>query len=322
MGAVHAHIGDVKAPVLHLLGRQFMVASIHQLDQLGMSVHAVARARRSGQFEELLPGVVRLGGAPDTFESKAMVLLLAADPVGMLPDVTSAQVWGVTSLPRAKVQIATPIGTRIRVPGWAQSIQSRWPDTDCVHRSDGLVVASPERTLFMLGAGMGETWFSHVAEQMWLRNLVTPDGLRVWLQANRGRGRTGVTRMERWLESIEGRTRPQASRLEMKLIDACVALGLPEPRPQHELRIDGGRRRIFLDGAWLDVRLGIEPGHRLFHFGDAARRDHDRDLQCDEIGWRVLRFDEIQLRDLWGCARQVKRIYDNRRATLRSVEIS
>ena len=47
------------------------------------------------------------------------------------------------------------------------------------------------------------------------------------------------------------------------------------------------------------------------------RKDMARDRACDEIGWRILRFDEDARRDLYALARQVAVIYRERARSLR-----
>jgi very-short-patch-repair endonuclease len=70
---------------------------------------------------------------------------------------------------------------------------------------------------------------------------------------------------------------------------------------------------IHVDIAWEEARLGLEPGHTFWHSGnEKVRSDHGRDRACDEIGWRILRFDEIELREMRRCVRQVVNIYRQR----------
>jgi very-short-patch-repair endonuclease len=98
-------------------------------------------------------------------------------------------------------------------------------------------------------------------------------------------------------------------------VDLAAALrdmGLPDPVRQHPLQLRSGET-IHLDLAYLDARLGLEPGATWWHGGDLrTRRDAGRDRACDEIGWRILRFDEVELRDIQRCARQVAAIRRSR----------
>lgn len=87
---------------------------------------------------------------------------------------------------------------------------------------------------------------------------------------------------------------------------------MTSPQRQHPLVLPSGEV-IHLDLAWPEARLGVEPGATFWHMGDVkTRTDFARDRACDELGWRILRYDEVELRDLEGCARQVATIYAQR----------
>jgi very-short-patch-repair endonuclease len=93
-------------------------------------------------------------------------------------------------------------------------------------------------------------------------------------------------------------------------------VGLPPAERQHPLLLLTGEL-IHLDLAWPDVRLAIEPGHSWWHGGDLRMRlDYARDRDCDEIGWRVIRYDEAAADDKERTARQVLAIYQRRKADL------
>jgi hypothetical protein len=301
-------------PVLELLGRQFFVASTEQLIDRGISATAIQRARRAGELLNVLPGIVRLAGTADTDDQRAIALLIRSGGDGILADITAGRLWGIPRLPRGRITMMVPVGRQFSLPDWARTIRTRWLDDRPVVRSDGLLVTSPERTLFELGARMGSKRFEHAAENLWNRELITPDGAARYLMAIRGKGRTGVSRLEAWLDSVQHRPRRASqSSLEIGLAHAVADLGLPPPERQFALSVNSGRVVIHLDLAWPHKRLGLEPGHSVFHAGrDAMRRDAERDRWCDEVGWRILRFDEVELRDLSACAMQVTRIYHQR----------
>ena len=70
---------------------------------------------------------------------------------------------------------------------------------------------------------------------------------------------------------------------ERKLSRLVRAAGLPPLVLQQPL----GRFRI--DGAWPEVKLGLEAHSREFHFGrQAVTEDNRRDLQAAALGWELL----------------------------------
>lgn len=305
-----AHTGSViTAAVLHLFGRQFGVATADQLAALGVSPSALGRARRSGLVEPVMPQVVRLAGMPDSTTARRMALVLAGRDEGCLADVTAGELWGFRKMPPSKQTLLVPQRRTVQAPEWARVVRTSWPDESMVTMADGLRVTSPLRTLFMLASHFGPQRFEHAAEDAWHRGLVHPEEARAYLGAVRRQGRSGVRRFEHWLESVGERSRPSQSGLEVDLAHALERRGLPPAERQYRLELPDGVI-IHVDLAWPPARLGVEPGHSWWHGGnERMRQDYERDLQCDLVGWRIVRFDEVQLRDVEWCARQVEQLY-------------
>ena len=70
---------------------------------------------------------------------------------------------------------------------------------------------------------------------------------------------------------------------------------------------------IHIDIAWPDIRLGLEPGHSLFHLGEKNEvRDVSRYLRCNEIGWLIVPLLETFKDDLPGVARQIRQVFGTR----------
>ncbi len=125
-----------------------------------------------------------------------------------------------------------------------------------------------------------------------------------------------MTRFDRWLQRVEHSRRPSQSGFELDVLDEIRRVGLPEPARQHELVLPSGER-IHVDLAWPPVRLGVEPGHSWWHGGDLGqRRDQARDRACDAIGWRIVRFDEEDRKDLARVGRELVAIHTERWRTL------
>ncbi len=122
--------------------------------------------------------------------------------------------------------------------------------------------------------------------------------------------------MERWLELALDQRRPAESGLELDLIEALRAVGLPEPIRQHRLDLPNGTQ-IRVDLAWPAVRLCVEPGHSWWHGGDAAmRRDNERRLGALAIGWETIQLDESLRRDPAAAAAMIRAAYRQRVALL------
>lgn len=307
------------APALEVLGRQFWVADVAQLVAAGLSARTIARARRSGLLVGMLPGVVRLAGAAETFEARAMALQLHAGSPSFLSGPTAGRLLGLRGMPRNPVQITVPETKRLQVSTWARHVRTSWidPDVDVVERPDGLRIAQPLRMLFGLAGQFPQRFLERAAEDAWHLGLVRPDDAAEYLAAIRRSGRGGVRRFEEWLRCVDASRRPSQSGFELDVLQVIRDVGLPEPARQHELTLLTGEV-IHLDLAWPAVRLGVEPGHSWWHGGDLGqRRDQARDRACDAIGWRIIRFDEEDRKDLARIGRELRAIYAERRRSLR-----
>jgi Transcriptional regulator, AbiEi antitoxin len=281
--------------IFQLFGAQYNVASVEQLVDLGLSVSTINRARRRGVLSVVVPGVVRLAGSAEPFESKAMALLLRTSSKTFLSGPTAGALWGLRGMPTSRVELTLPELERTRRrPGWAKLVYASWidPDVDFEVRSDGLRVARPLRMLFGLAGQFNQHRFERAAEDAWHRKLVTPEEAADYLATVRRSGRGGVTRFETWLQKAERQRRPSATGLEQDFIDMIRCAGLPEPERQHPLTLRNGVT-IHIDVAWPDVRLGIEPGHTWWHGGDLRQRaDQARVRRCNELGWLIIPYDE------------------------------
>lgn len=311
--------GVINRPdVLHFLAGHHWVATVDQLRGLGVSDQVLSRARRRGEVVNVVRGLVTVPGIELTFEGRALAGQLAAGYEAFVSGPTAAALLGLRSMPRRVVEVTVREDRRVTLPAWARLAHTSWIDDaeDFTVRPDGLRVAQPLRMLFGLAAQFNQHRFERAAEDAWHLGLVSPAQAADYLASIRRQGRTGVARFEAWLEKTGERARPSQSGLELDFVDLLAAVGLPTPERQHPLVLASGET-IHLDLAWPAARLAIEPGHTWWHGGDAGmRRDAARHRGCDEVGWRVIPYDESAMEDPAGTARQVFTIYRDRVATI------
>ncbi len=304
--------------VLPLLLAQHGVAASVQLAALGISDSAVHRAVRAGLVDRVLPGVLGLAGGWSGFASRCTAATLAAGPESFLSECTAGRLHGVERLPDGPIHVTTHERHKHRWPDWVCVHTTSWLDVEeRPARDDLLVVASPLRTLFGLASALDEYPFRRAAEALWRNGLLTPGDARAYLGRVRRQGRTGVARLERWIERVDRQSAPVDSGLELLLTDLAGEAGLPEPVRQHPLRLRSGQT-IHLDLAWPELRLAIEPGHTHWHGSDERlRADQARDRGCAEAGWMVLRFDESVWERRDSTVRELRQIHRRRVDDLR-----
>ena len=182
-----------------------------------------------------------------------------------------------------------------------------------VTRADGLRVASPLRMLFGLAEQFNQHRFGRAAEDAWQLGLITPDSAGEYLAAIRRSGRTGVIRMEAWLEKMSFIERPAQTGLELDFVDMIERVGLPTPVRQHPLLLANGEE-IHLDLAWPAARLAVEPGHSRWHVEVA--KDQAAIERAPSSGGRWSDMTSPHGEDKRGTALEILAIYRRRVADL------
>lgn len=307
----------INSALLGLAARQFGVVSRPQLSELGISTAQLSRARRTGLIVDVTSRTVRLKSSPDTFLARCTAVSLHLADRGFLSGATAGRLHGLREMPHASIEAIVPARDRPRLPLWVDLRRSNWFDVRRDRRflDGGATVAEPHRMLYDLAARLDDRRFRRAAEDCWHLKLLTPKSAAAYLGGHRKMGKDGTLRMQRWLDHALETNRPAESGLELDLLEALRAAGLPEPVRQHTLRLSNGSR-IRVDFAWPDLKLCIEPGHSWWHGGDEGiRRDNERRLGALAIGWETVQLDESLRRDPAQTAAMVRVVY-HRRATV------
>jgi predicted transcriptional regulator of viral defense system len=80
-----------------------------------MSRQAIHRRLAAGRWQEVLPGVYRVAGAPTSEEQSLMAACLWAGPGAAVSHRAAAGLWGLLEGHSTSVEITTP--RRLRHPG-------------------------------------------------------------------------------------------------------------------------------------------------------------------------------------------------------------
>ena len=212
-----------------------------------------------------------------------------------------------------RIEYTVPPSFRRAAPDWMKLRVTEWYSAERDrHDRTGVWTAVPNRMMFSLAGTFNQFRFDRAADDAWNLRLIHPADLADYLEQHRCKGKTGVLRIETWLERASHQGAPSQSYLERDLIDAIEARGLPTLQRQHPLHLQNGEV-IRLDAAWPELQLALEPGASWWH---PAEADHARDQACHELGWVIMRFDEHLLADL---ARSVQSVVNSYRARWNSL---
>jgi hypothetical protein len=123
------------------------VTTMARLERLGIGRRAVDQLVVNGRFTRPGNGVVSTSW-PDTLEHRMAMACALTCGVVMFP--TAGKSWKLRKSPWSPdVHVWVAHGRRIRAPAGVQIHRTRHlPDTDIVHRDDGIDITSPPRTAF------------------------------------------------------------------------------------------------------------------------------------------------------------------------------
>lgn len=172
----------------------------------------------------------------------------------------------------------------------------RFPLADEIEVRAGIPCTTASRTLIDMAGRSGSGSLRRMIEQAAILRLLDVDEIDRILA--RGR-RRGAPHLRRLLTAWRGTTVRQPrvrSRLEARLLPRLIEEGLPAPRCNVKLRVDG--RHLEVDFLWDRQRLVIETdGEETHGTPTAFQRDRRRDQALAVAGYRTARVTWRQVQD-------------------------
>ena len=191
--------------------------------------------------------------------------------------------WELDGCPRDTVEIAVPPGRQSRVKV-AYRMSFLPPEHVTCHR--GLPLTTVARTLADLGARTDELVVERALECALREKLVTIPKLNRLLAVP---GVPGWGLLRQVLSRRPDRAAPTESEAETLFLQLARSRGLPEPRRQYTLILQG--RKYRLDFAWPELRIAVEIDGASVHAEPSAlRSDLLRQNRIILDGWAVLRY--------------------------------
>ncbi len=260
----------------------------------GAQARTIERWLRAGAWPPIHPGVYIVGGAPRSWEQKALAATLSFSTTAVLSHHSAARIWAMDV--RAVAWIDVTVERLHRSGRTISGVRIHRPR--CLAKSQHAVLAdmpvtSPARTLWDLAAVLAPAELLSVVDDAFARGLVTVPAMKRMLDVPAG-GVPGVAGLRRacrpWLSG------PAVDSVaEMRLLRLLRQSGLPAPdtrRPVHE----GGRTFARLDLCWPERRLVVEvDGYRFHCSRQQFERDRERDLKLTLQGWHVIRCSAASL---------------------------
>jgi very-short-patch-repair endonuclease len=275
--------------------RQHGVVSRDQVRELGLSDREIAVRLRRGHLHPLFHGTFAVGHRAITRRGRMHAAVLACDKGTVLSHGSAAELLGLWDKRLAIVHVIPPDWSGRKIPGirWHRV---RLPLADEIEIRDGVPCTTISRTIVDMAGESSWGQLRRLVEQAAILRLLDVDEIDRILV--RGR-RQGAPRLRAILTPWRG-TREQRpvvrSRLEARLLPRLIEEGLPAPRTNVKLRIEGHRFEI--DMLWDEQRLAIETDGEETHGTRAAfQRDRKRDQILTAAGYRTARITWRQVVD-------------------------
>jgi very-short-patch-repair endonuclease len=305
---------DIDVAIAALAARRAGAFSLAEVGDLGGDRWLARRRVEAGRWQPRPGGTFVLAGHPPSLAQARHLALLAAGPAAALSHECAAELHRLDGIRRGLVVVTLPHTRRLlHLPDVAIHRIDDLVDLD-VTVVDGARTTTPTRTVIDLAAVVGDVRLQRAIESAIVGRQTRFTDLAATLRRVRRQGKTGVTRLVRVLDRLDGEA-PPASELERHLTKVMRRAGLRGVR-QYPLPWDAEPIDGCVDVAVEASRLIVESDGRSWHARlDAMAKDRRRDRMALRAGWETLRFVHKDLvDDPAGAADDIKVVHQRRLA--------
>lgn len=226
-----------------------------QAVELGATTGVLTRRVRSGHIARVLPGVLRIGGAPATYEQRLLAAVLWAGDGALASHLAAARLHRLLPGRSAPIEISVPYERNPRRRG---IVTHRVRDLHLAQPTivDGIAVTGPARSILDLGGVEPERALRAVNAARRADVLEWDDLLRT-LVAHERPGRPGVTALRAVLAPHyrDLLTDSTTEELAFEILERSAAV--PLPVSQHPVVCADGVE-VTIDYAWPEHRVLLE----------------------------------------------------------------
>jgi very-short-patch-repair endonuclease len=287
--------GSSEHAIAALAGQQHGVVARKQLRTLGLLDGAIDDRIASGYLQPLFHGTFAVGHRAVSRRGWMFAAVLACESGTVLSHGSAAELLGLSDKRLAVVHVIPPDWSGRKIPSirWHRV---RLPLTDELAFRDGVPCTTISRTIVDMAGQSDRGQLRRLIEQAAILRLLDIDEIDLVLSRGRRRGAPRLRAiLSPWRGTSEERPRIR-SRLEARLLPRLIEGGLPSPRCNARLRIDG--HRIEVDMLWEKQKLAIETDGEETHGTPMAfQRDRLRDQILIAAGYRTARVTWRQVVD-------------------------
>jgi hypothetical protein len=288
---------DAEQAASALARRQHGLITRAQARELGISDDALDWRVKTGAWERVQRGVLRLPGAPSTWQ-QAIIAPCLAVPGATASHQAAAALWQIPEI-ASRPEITIVERRRLRLPGVEVHKTERLDARDRVWRSQ-IPVTSLPRTIIDLSSTLRPEKMEAVVDHVLAKRRVPLVVLRSRLDALGTRGRPGAGVLAELLVERQGRERHVDSgaqrRLEKLATEAAREGRLPTPCFEYAVQLSDGTWR-YPDVGYPDHLTGVELLSYEHHANLAAfAKDVDRTLDLLDVDWFTVPVTDLHVR--------------------------
>lgn len=265
--------------------------------EAGFSGHQVRHLRDTGVFAAVHENVMRIAGAPVTWQGRLLAACWAGGYRTVAYGRSAAALYRLPGGRTDVVEVLCPRWRRTQHDGLVVH-ESKAIDPIDLSTVDGIPCASVERTLLALAAHYRFGPVPELAVDNALRrDLTTVARLGAMLRRLGRSGRGGVRKLRQLVEAREPHRWTTESEMETLMLRAFADAGLPAPIPQYEVWA-GSAFLGRVDAAYPEARIAIEYDSDEFHTGRIpVRRDRARRQALIAASWLPIEAGAGDLRE-------------------------
>jgi very-short-patch-repair endonuclease len=259
-----------------------------QLEARGVDDAAIRRRLANGYWSSHVAGVYGLPSHPPSFDQRLWIAWLAVGPAAVVSHESAAELHDLHAVARGLVTVTARHPTHHRIPGaFVHQINDVLPE----HRTSvrGLPTATVARTVVDLAGRVDRERLLHIAESAKHRRQTSYEEIGVVLMSVARRGKPGVGRLARVLDTLAAFGGLEQSVLERKLLLVLKQHRLPPPI----LQMPHPGRSLpasCVDAGYPEAKLIVEADGRFWHSRTSdITRDRERDAEAARAGWLTLR---------------------------------
>src|ERR1700730_16235779 len=171
-----------------MASRQYGLVARTQLRRSGFTDGAIQWKVHAGALDEMLPGVFRLRGTPQTWEQRLMAACLWGGPHACASHKSAAALWKFDGFGPGPLEISTPKQNRTPV---AFKVHRTLVDPAFTTRKLGIPVTNAFRTLRDVVAVVDEYRANQTLDEAVRKGLVSMEALRRFVDREKKSGRRG-----------------------------------------------------------------------------------------------------------------------------------